>query len=137
VARERGSVPPRTREERALAEMLAEVLKLDHGGVLDDFFELGGHSLRGIQVIARIRKVFRVELPLRLLFEEPTIAGLTRHIAMAEQSGDAAAARAPTPGTRPRDQLLARLAGLSDDEVEALLKSSPGKKQDRRIVEEF
>jgi amino acid adenylation domain-containing protein len=137
VDRKRGPVAPRTREEKALAEIVAEVLKLDHVGVLDNFFELGGHSLLGIQVIARIRKVFRVELPLRLLFEKPTIAGLSRHIAMVERSGDAAAPPAPAPGTTQRDQLLARLAGLSDAEVEALLKSIPGRKQDRRVTEEF
>jgi amino acid adenylation domain-containing protein len=132
AARAREPVGPRTREEKALAEIVAEVLNLDRVGVHDNFFELGGHSLLGIQVIARVRKVFRVELPLRRLFEEPTIAGLCREIARAEQSGDAAAAPAPTRGSASRDRLLAQLARLSDAEIEVLLKSrSPGTQDER------
>ncbi|HYS16881.1 MAG TPA: amino acid adenylation domain-containing protein [Candidatus Binatia bacterium] len=136
-AREREPTLPRTREEEALAKIFAEVLKLDRVGVHDNFFELGGHSLLGIQVIARVRKVFRVELPLRRLFEEPTIAGLVREIARAERSGDAAAAPAPTRSGASRDRLMAHLAGLSDAEVEALLKSMPAGKPDERVIEEF
>jgi len=136
-ARERKPVTPRTREEEALAKIFAEVLKLDRVGVHDNFFELGGHSLLGIQVISRVRKVFRVELPLRRLFEEPTIAGLGREIARAERSGDAAPAPAPTRSGASRDQLLARLAGLSDAEIDAVLKSLPAAKPDERVIEEF
>ena len=132
--REASFVAPRTQEERALAEIIAEVLKLDRVGVFDNFFELGGHSLLGIQVIARIRKTLRVELPLRLLFEKPTIAELAPHIAVIEKSADVVG---PAAASASREQLLARLAGLSDAEVEALLKSIPATKQDRRVIEEF
>jgi len=129
-----GFVAPRTQEERALAEIIAEVLKLDRVGMLDNFFELGGHSLLGIQVIARVRKTLRVELPLRLLFEKPTIAELAAHIAVIEKSADVVG---PAAASASREQLLARLAGLSDAEVEALLKSIPATKQNRRVIEEF
>jgi amino acid adenylation domain-containing protein len=135
--RERDHVAPSTREEKALAGIFAEVLKLDRVGVHDNFFELGGHSLLGIQVIARVRKVFRVELPLRRLFEEPTVAGLCIEIERAERSGARVVASAPSRDVTSREQLLARLAGLSDAEVEALLRRVSGGRQDERVTEEF
>jgi amino acid adenylation domain-containing protein len=132
--REHEYVAPRNPTEQALADIMAEVLGLDRVGVHDNFFELGGHSLLGIRVVARVRKAFRVELPLRRLFEEPTVAALAPEIASAP------AAQPVTPAPRsvtPRDQLLAQLAGLSDAEVEALLRSLPAKQKDTRVTEEF
>jgi SAM-dependent methyltransferase len=73
---ERAFVAPRTAVEEVLARIWAEVLGLGHLSVHDNFFYLGGHSLRATQVISRIRKTFHVELPLRTVFEKPTIEKL-------------------------------------------------------------
>ena len=67
---------PRTPVEEILANIWAEVLKLDKVGIHDNFFHLGGHSLLAIKLIARIRDTFQLDLPLRSLFEAPTIDGL-------------------------------------------------------------
>ncbi|TSC19390.1 condensation domain-containing protein, partial [Corallococcus sp. Z5C101001] len=69
-------VAPRTEAEASLASIWAEVLRLPQVGVKDSFFELGGHSLLATQVVSRVRSEFGVELPLRALFESPTIEAL-------------------------------------------------------------
>ncbi|HVS01125.1 MAG TPA: phosphopantetheine-binding protein, partial [Thermoanaerobaculia bacterium] len=69
-------VAPRTPTEKALAEVWKELLGLEQVGASDSFFELGGYSLLAIQVIARVRQAFGVEISLREVFATPTIAGL-------------------------------------------------------------
>jgi acyl carrier protein len=71
---------PRTPIEEILANIWAEVLKLDQVGIHDNFFELGGHSLLATQVVSRIRSKFAVDLPLRNIFEAPTIAALAPRV---------------------------------------------------------
>jgi amino acid adenylation domain-containing protein len=72
---------PRTPVEEVLAAIWSEVLGgNDRIGLHDDFFALGGHSLLATRVVSRVRDAFRVELPLRALFEEPTVAGLARRV---------------------------------------------------------
>ncbi|MEO8897532.1 MAG: non-ribosomal peptide synthetase [Candidatus Dormibacter sp.] len=67
---------PRNELEEALTEIIAELLGIGAVGVEEDFFLLGGHSLLGAQMITRINDMFDVELPLRDLFEAPTVAAL-------------------------------------------------------------
>ncbi|WP_255581302.1 condensation domain-containing protein, partial [Caballeronia sp. dw_276] len=71
-----GYIEPRTGTEAILAGIWAAVLKLDQVGAQDDFFDLGGHSLLGTRVLARMRKLLNVELPLRALFKTPVLADL-------------------------------------------------------------
>jgi acyl carrier protein len=63
-----------------LAAIYAEVLCLERVGISDHFFDLGGHSLLATQVASRVRQAFEIELPLRSLFETPTVAGLAENI---------------------------------------------------------
>jgi acyl carrier protein len=69
-------VAPRTPVEKEVARIWAEVLGLPQVGIYDNFFELGGHSLKATQIMSRLRDTLRVELPLRTIFEEPTVEGL-------------------------------------------------------------
>ncbi|MEM1253383.1 MAG: amino acid adenylation domain-containing protein [Cyanobacteria bacterium P01_H01_bin.21] len=77
---EAGAVAPRSWIEKQLAEIWMALLRLDSVGIYDNFFELGGHSLLATQAIAQMRQVFQAELPLRLLFDRPTIAQLGEQI---------------------------------------------------------
>src|SRR6185503_627327 len=80
-------VGPRNAVEEVLSGIWAGVLKQEQVSVHDNFFELGGHSLVATQVISRVRTSFAVELPLRALFQQPTVAGLALSIEAA-QLGD-------------------------------------------------
>jgi len=73
-------IAPRTVAEKRVVSILAELLGLEKVGVNDNFFFLGGHSLLGTQLIARVRSIFGVELPLRKVFDSPTAAELASEI---------------------------------------------------------
>jgi acyl carrier protein len=75
-----GFIKPRTEIEELVAQVWREVLKLDKIGVDDNFFDLGGHSLLATRVVARLRTNFNIDLPLRKLFELPTVAALAEHV---------------------------------------------------------
>jgi acyl carrier protein len=70
-------VAPDSPIEKKLAEIWAEMFKVDRIGVYDNFFHLGGHSIKAVRVINRINEAFNVNLSVRNVFEEPTIAGLS------------------------------------------------------------
>ncbi len=74
------SLPPETPTEEMLAGIWAQLLRVESVGVEDNFFELGGHSLLATQVVSRAREMFKTEVPLRALFEAPTVRAMARRI---------------------------------------------------------
>ena len=117
-------VAPRTDTETMLAKIWSELLDLDRVGVHDNFFQLGGHSLLATQLLSRTRETFAIDLPVRTLFENPTIA------ALGELVDDASRRRAPRnmPKIKPRirgkrtlDHLLASIETLSQEEAGRML----------------
>jgi len=102
--------PPESPIERVVAGIFGDVLARDEIGATDDFFELGGHSLLATQVVSRIREALAVDLPLRRLFESPTVRGLAERI---RNDGNA--------DVVTRAELWLRLAGLSEQEVRSML----------------
>ena len=109
VAAAKPFVEPSTATEVALAAIWAEVLRKDKISADDNFFDLGGHSLLATQVISRIRRVLDVDLPLRTMFETPTVAGVAARI---DQVRGALGSTPNTDSTQskikriPRDQAL-------------------------------
>jgi acyl transferase domain-containing protein/acyl carrier protein len=105
-------VAPRNTTEHTLVSMWQELLGIEQIGIHDNFFQLGGHSLLGIQVVSRVRVQFRVELPLRTLFESATIADLAKiiiKIQIEQYRGE------------DLSVLIAEIEQLSDEEVDEIL----------------
>ena len=78
---EEGYVPPRTYVEKILTKIWTDVFDIRGIGINDNFFQMGGHSLLGARLISRISKALHVQIPLRVLFNSPTIAEMTEEIA--------------------------------------------------------
>lgn len=99
-------VAPRTSVEQSLANIWSDLLGLPQIGIHDNFFDLGGHSLLTTQLISRVRELFKVELPLRQVFQQPTIAALATSIEEAQNNS--------APGELPKivrvDRATRRLA---------------------------
>ncbi|HEV3096663.1 MAG TPA: phosphopantetheine-binding protein, partial [Candidatus Dormibacteraeota bacterium] len=91
---------PRTLIEARVSEMVSALLQVDRVAGDENFFMLGGHSLMGAQLLVQVHETFGVELPLRTLFEVPTVSGLSLEI---------------------EQRLAADLEALTDDEAERLL----------------
>ena len=79
-------VVPATPAEETIARIWAEVLRIERVGSNDNFFELGGHSLLVTQVVSRMRKAFQRDLPIRWVFESPTVAELAARMGEAEHA---------------------------------------------------
>jgi amino acid adenylation domain-containing protein len=122
-------VAPRTAAEGAVAEVWSQVLGLARVSAEANFFALGGHSLLATRIVARLRERSGVELPLRAIFESPTVAGLARRIEEAGEAVPAIPAAAPGPiaaAGRSLDEQLAELEELTAEEAQALLEREAG-----------
>ncbi|RYZ33547.1 MAG: non-ribosomal peptide synthetase, partial [Myxococcaceae bacterium] len=97
-------VAPRTATEQKLAAIFSEVLNVESISLDGDFFELGGHSLLATQLVSRVREAFQVELPLRDVFEAPTVEKLAQQLE--RKSGPGAASQAPPLVRVSREQAL-------------------------------
>lgn len=106
---------PRTPVEAKLAEMFAEILGAERVGIHDSFFALGGTSLTAVELIYNVRQFFQVEVPLRKMFENPSVADLA--LAVLECQGEQVAGDEMM-------QLLEELEGLSPEEVQKKLEES-------------
>ncbi|HEX8352380.1 MAG TPA: phosphopantetheine-binding protein, partial [Pyrinomonadaceae bacterium] len=112
--------PPRNPVEAQMAHIWQEVLRLEQVGIDDNFFELGGHSLLATQLTSRLRDSFEVELPLRNIFESPTIAELSLTIERALRTQQTRL-EPIKPVETPEELLLAKLDELSDEELDSML----------------
>jgi acyl carrier protein len=113
--------PPRNSTETLVAGIWSEILECDQVGIDDNFFHLGGHSLLATQIVSRLSQALDVEIPVRMIFEAPTVSALAR---AADEARLRPLPRAETLLRREPSQaekLLARLDGLSESEVEELL----------------
>ena len=102
-------VPPRTSIEKALSQIWAVTLGIDAVGIHDNFFDLGGHSLAATRVISQVIQTFQLELPLKALFDSPTVAEMAVVIT---QRGEKKAS--------PKDieRILAEVEAISEEEAE-------------------
>jgi surfactin family lipopeptide synthetase A len=107
-----GFVAPRNPVEEQMAEIWADVLGIERVGIHDTFWDLGGHSLLATRVLSRLYESLGVELPLQTLFENPTVAELS----------EAMGRSLLTTGGEEVDQFLADLEGLSEEELQELLR---------------
>ncbi len=95
--------------ERDLADIWSQILRVENVGVEDNFFALGGHSLRAVQVIARIRQDLGLDLPLRKIFERPTVAALAEFLQESRSEED------------PLEELLSEIEGMTEEEAASML----------------
>jgi acyl carrier protein len=95
-------VEPRTNTEKQIALVWSELLGVARVGIHDNFFELGGHSLLATRMVVRLREAMQIELPLRTLFEFPTLAAFAEAV---ERAGRAAQAPAIVPLAREARRL--------------------------------
>lgn len=113
---EEAFVAPRTPIESIVAEVWADILAVKNIGIFDNFFNLGGNSLLATQIISRLREACRIEIPLRILFEAPTVAKLSEQIVQV-QLDDMIREKNPQEVALK----LKELTALTDEEVKIML----------------
>jgi acyl carrier protein len=117
-------VAPRSANEKEVAGVWEHLLGVAPIGVYDKFFELGGHSLLAIQLLARLREIFEIDLPVQRIFEAPTVAELAESIERDLKAAPVVESLAGSNGGNGGDNLaemLSMIDGLSEAELDALL----------------
>jgi ubiquinone/menaquinone biosynthesis C-methylase UbiE/acyl carrier protein len=112
---------PRTPTETSLAEIWAEVLRLERVGIHDNFFEIGGHSLLATQVISRVRERLGVDLPLRSVFESPTVSELAQGLEQRRQTHPAVDVPISKSASIKPAVLPKEINELAENEIDSLL----------------
>jgi acyl carrier protein len=119
---------PRNEVEQSLAKIFAEVLGIQKVGVNDNFFLLGGHSLSATQVITRLRETLQAEVPLRRIFEQPTVAGLAMAVEEFQSRPEDDRIEVISRDSDETDEpLSALLEKMTKEELQALLMDVTGK----------
>jgi len=113
-------VAPRTPVEQELSQIWAKILSLEQVGIHDSFIDLGGHSLAATQVVSQVIKTFQVELPLRSLFDAPTVAEMA--VVIAQNQANKA-------GQEELSPILTELEALSTEEARCLLEQEMQEKK--------
>jgi acyl carrier protein len=117
----RATEPPRNATETLVAGIWHSVLECEQAGIHDNFFQLGGHSLLATQIVSRLSHALEVDIPVRMIFEAPTIAELAEAVDEARLQPAPRAETAMRRQPSQAEKLLERLDDLSDSEVEELL----------------
>src|SRR5215212_2719077 len=113
--------PPTTPTETSLAEIWAEVLRLERVGIHDNFFQIGGHSLLATQVVSRVRERLGVDLPLRSVFESPTVSELAQGLEHRRRTYPGVEVPISKSASINPAVLPKEIEQLSEDEIDSLL----------------
>jgi acyl carrier protein len=120
-------VAPRTAVEEVLAGIWREVLAVERVGLHDNFLDLGGHSMLAMRCVSGIRQLFRIELPLRVLFESANLAELAQSLTAYEERPG---------GLEKIARLLQKVKGISREELQnELLKRRASKTGESELIE--
>lgn len=114
--------PPKNATEEILAGIFADVLKVKEVSIIDNFFELGGHSLLATQFISRLRQLYGIDVPLRALFEYPTVATISTVVSEKLQERQKFEAIDQEQHAQ-LSALLKQIGQLSDEEVRRLVEA--------------
>ncbi|MBI4524346.1 MAG: non-ribosomal peptide synthetase [Deltaproteobacteria bacterium] len=115
---DRSYAPPITEGEHRLVQIWEKVLDIRPIGVHDNFFDLGGHSLAATRVISRVIQTFQLDIPLRSLFDSPTVAEMAKVITLNQ---------ARKANQEKLERMLNEVEAMSDEEAERVLKNATGK----------
>jgi len=116
-------VAPATSTEKTVTEVWEYLLGVKPIGIHDKFFELGGHSLLAIQLLARLREIYELDIPVQRIFEAPTVAQLSASIDH-DRNGASATQSVAADNGNDMAEMLSLVEGLSEAELDALIKEA-------------